>query len=146
MAEDIVNKAIKTANLPPIKCITKNLSIHGNIITTDYTNHLNIYGSDKEALLLLLNENALWAEKMHTRLPYLKVEVIWAIRNEMAINLEDVLARRLRALFLDARAAIEIASVVASLMAKEFNHDKTWEEIQVNDFIHLAQGYLLMGS
>ena len=61
----------------------------------------------------------------------------------MALTIEDVLARRLRALFLDARAAIDIAPKVASIMAKEMNKDKDWENQQVNDFIELAQNYLL---
>jgi glycerol-3-phosphate dehydrogenase len=33
-------------------------------------------------------------------------EVAWAIRYEMARTIDDVLARRVRLLFLDARAAI----------------------------------------
>lgn len=146
MAEDTVDKAIKIANLPKLKCVTKHLPIHGNKVITDFSDHLNIYGTDKEAILYLLNENTAWSEKLHARLPYLKAEVIWAVRNEMALNIEDVLARRLRALFLDARAAIDMAPTVANLMAMELNMDKNWEDIQVTDFIHLAQGYLLMGS
>lgn len=146
MAQDTVDKAIVTANLKPSPCITKGLSIHGNKTATDFNNPLYVYGNDREGLLALMNENAGWAAKLHARLEYTKAEVIWAIRHEMARTVEDVLARRLRALFLDARAAIEIAPAVAALMAKEMNKDETWVNIQVADFNHVAEGYLLIGT
>ena len=56
---------------------------------------------------------------LHPRLPFKAREVVWAARNEMARTVEDVLARRTRALFLDARAAMEAAPAVARLLAKE---------------------------
>ncbi len=42
------------------------------------------------------------------------------------LHLEDILARRTRSLFLNARASAEIAPEVAGLMAKEFGYDKRW--------------------
>lgn len=77
------------------------------------------------------------------QLDFTGAEVVWAVREEMAMTVEDVLARRLRAIFLDARSAIEVAPVVASIMAREMGKDKAWEEAQVNNFITLANGYLL---
>ena len=59
------------------------------------------------------------SEKVHPDLPYRKAEVIWFCRNEMAQTVEDILARRTRILFLNARAAIEIAPAVADIMVKE---------------------------
>jgi len=40
------------------------------------------------------------------------------VRDEMAWTLEDVLARRTRALFLNARAAIEMAPRAADFLAR----------------------------
>jgi glycerol-3-phosphate dehydrogenase len=60
----------------------------------------------------------------------------------MARTVEDVLARRLRMLFLDARAAIAAAPRVAALMAKELGRDENWKSEQLIDFIKLANGYL----
>ena len=76
-------------------------------------------------------------------MPYLCAEVVWSARHEMARNLDDILARRLRALFLDARVAIDMAPKVASLMAIELGKDKTWEDDQIESFTLLANGYLL---
>jgi glycerol-3-phosphate dehydrogenase len=75
-------------------------------------------------------------------LPYLAAEVIWAARYEMAVTVEDVLARRTRALFLDAAAAVECAPVVGRLLAGELNHSTEWEQQQVQLFRTLAEGYL----
>ena len=60
--------------------------------------------------------------------------------------MEDVLARRVRVLFLDAKAAIRMAPVVAALLAKELGHDYAWQQQQVTDFTQLAQGYLLQAQ
>ncbi len=146
MAEDTIDKAITVAGLSPLKCKTQELAIHGCKTAVDYNDHLYVYGSDMEVVLDLLNENPEWVKKMHPRLDYIQAEVIWAVRHEMARKVEDVLARRLRALFLDARAAIEMAPTVAKLMATEMQKDEAWENMQVADFIYLAEGYLLIGS
>ena len=142
MAEDTVDKVIETTKLQPQKSGTRNLPVHSSMQTTDWADHLYVYGTDKAAVLALIRENHTWGDRLHHRLDYIAAEVIWAVRHEMARNIEDVLARRLRALFLDARAAIDIAPKVACLMAKELGMDKNWEESQVIDFIHLAEGYL----
>jgi glycerol-3-phosphate dehydrogenase len=54
-----------------------------------------------------------------------------------------VLARRTRALLLDARAAIEAAPAAAGLMAAELGRDAAWAQAQVRDFRALASGYVL---
>jgi glycerol-3-phosphate dehydrogenase len=81
-------------------------------------------------------------EKIHPSYPYTKAEIIWAIDNEMALTIEDVLSRRVRLLILDARAAIEAAPKVATIMAEHMEMDKDWERDQIDHFTKLAQGYL----
>jgi glycerol-3-phosphate dehydrogenase len=82
------------------------------------------------------------SEPLHPRLPYLRGEVIWAARSEMARTVEDVLSRRTRALMLDANAAIESAPVVADLMARELDRDGEWKASQLREFRNLAGTYL----
>ncbi len=65
------------------------------------------------------------------------------VRNEMARTVEDVLARRTRALFLDARAAMDMAPAVARLMAAELKKDAAWEKEQLVSFLNVAKYYLL---
>ena len=83
------------------------------------------------------------AERLHPALPYRASEVVWATRHEMARTVEDVLARRTRALLLDARASMEMAPRVARLMADELGRDETWAESQVAEYRDLAGGYVL---
>jgi glycerol-3-phosphate dehydrogenase len=61
----------------------------------------------------------------------------------MAITVEDFLARRIRLLFLDAKAAIEMVDLVAVLMANELHKDSNWVLSQKHSFETLAQQYLL---
>lgn len=143
MGEDTVNQAIATGGLPARACITKTLSIHGNEPVTDRSSHLFVYGSDRPQLQALLQENKAWATPLHPRLPYLQGEVVWAVRHEMARTPEDILARRTRALFLDAHAAMDMAPLVAGIAAKELGKDAAWEQEQVQAFLTIARNYLL---
>ena len=70
-------------------------------------------------------------------------EIAWIIRNEMPRTVEDVLARRLRILFMDARAAKEMAPAVAEMMAGERSKDETWSRSQVEQFNSTAANYIL---
>jgi glycerol-3-phosphate dehydrogenase len=68
-------------------------------------------------------------------------EVAWAIRYEMARTIDDVLARRVRLLFLDARAAIASCEKLR-LLAKELDHDEAWTQ-KITEFKTIANGFLL---
>jgi glycerol-3-phosphate dehydrogenase len=143
MAEDTINKAIALGKLPKVKSPTKRLFIHGSDNSQEADSHLYLYGSDQKGIMDLIKENPIWGEKIHPDLPYLKAEIVWAVKNEMARTLEDVLARRVRILFLDARKAIEVAPEVVKIIAKELNKDEQWQDKQVSEFIKIAQQYHL---
>jgi len=143
MAEDTIDKAILIAGLENKDCVTKNMPIHGYVKQVDYDDHMYIYGSDRMKLLKLVKDNAVLGEKLHDRLPFLKSEVLWAVRHEMARTVEDVLARRVRALFLDARASIEMANDVALIIANELGYDDQWIKNQIKEYSTLAKSYLL---
>nr|WP_315196030.1 glycerol-3-phosphate dehydrogenase/oxidase [uncultured Flavobacterium sp.] len=145
IAEDIVDKAIAVHQLPNSKCVTEHLAIHGNKKNSaiDFENHLFIYGTDSKAILQLQENEPELKEKLHHNYNYTLAEVVWAIRHEMATTVEDVLARRVRLLFLDARVAISCADKVARLLAKELGHDENWVQNQLVDFKTIANGFLL---
>lgn len=143
MAEDTVAEAIKIGNLPDTHCITSQTKIHGYLKDAPQADYLAIYGTDAEGIRKLTAENPLLGQKLHESFPNIKAEVIWAVRNEMARTVEDVLARRMRILFIDARAAIDMAPIVAAIMAAENGYDLEWQQKQVNDFVSLANSYLL---
>jgi glycerol-3-phosphate dehydrogenase len=142
MAQHAIDVAIKNANLTFVPCKTKRLQIHG-WTATECQSHLSIYGADAEKIQQLIIENQDLAEKIHPNYPYTKAEVLWFVSHEMAETVEDVLARRIRLLFLDTKAAIESAAVVARLLAKAKNKPLQWQEEQVEQFTVLAQQYLV---
>ena len=145
IAEDIIDKSIEVHKLPKRKCKTKNLHIHGNKkdSVNNFGNHLSVYGTDADAILQLQESDFKLKEKLHPNYDYTLAEVVWAIRYEMARTVEDVLARRVRLLFLDARAAIESSDKVAELLAAELGHDENWIQNQLKDFKNVANGFLL---
>jgi len=145
IAEDIIDKAIKVRHLPKKECKTEHIAIHGNKITNtlDRENHLYIYGSDIPKILELQNNEVELKEKLHPNYDYTMAEVAWAIRYEMARTIDDILARRVRLLFLDAPAAIASSEKVAKLLAKELGYDETWIKKQISEFKILANGFLL---
>ena len=142
MAKDVIDKAIKIAGLAKKDCVTQHTKIHGWVNELDKSNPLHFYGADLVELKKLTTENETLSGLLHSDYPYNQACVIFAVRNEMAMTIEDVLARRTRLLFLDARAAITAAPLVARLMAKEMYKDDAWIEDQVNKFNTLANTYL----
>jgi glycerol-3-phosphate dehydrogenase len=143
MGEDAVDKATQVGGLAYEITKTKALAIHGSTNAPDWNDHLYFYGSDRSAVLALADENPQWGKKLHPKFEYLQAEIIWAARNEMARTVEDALARRIRLLFLDARAAIEAAPVAALLMAVELDKNENWQKDQIAAFTDLAGSYLL---
>jgi glycerol-3-phosphate dehydrogenase len=117
MAEDCVNQAATLAHLPDRSCTTANLKI---------------FEPPKSPASALL----------HPALPYTEADVLRAVRDEMARTVEDVLARRTRALFQNARAAMEMAERAAELMAPELGRDTEWIDKQVESFAEIAAAYL----
>jgi glycerol-3-phosphate dehydrogenase len=126
MAEDCVNQAAALAGLPRRQCVTQEMPVHGYYENSQTLGDLAVYGSDAAEIQALIADEPALAAKLHSALPYCEAEVIWAARMEMARTVEDVLARRTRALFLNARAAIEMAPRVATLLAQELGRNVAW--------------------
>lgn len=143
MAEDAVNQAATLAKLPEKSSVTKDLKIHGFDENSPEFGELAVYGSDAKEIRQLIENDKSLREKLHPNLPYTKAEIVWTVRKEMAQTIEDVLARRTRALFLNSRASIEIAPQVAKMMADELGKDAAWCEEQVKNFNKVAENYLI---
>jgi len=143
MAEDCVNQAAMLARLPEKPCVTERLNLHGFHPNAAGFGALRVYGSDAPLIQDLMRAEPALGEPLDAALPYTGAEVVWAARHEMARTVEDVLARRTRALFLDARAAIRMAPQVAELMRHELNQSAAWEEGQAASFAETARLYCL---
>lgn len=144
MAEDVMTRAAEVAGLEAVPSRTAELRLHGapaNAATSEVgvpTGPLASYGTDGAAVRALARGDAELSGLLHPALPYLRAEVTWGARHEMARTVEDVLSRRTRALLLDARASSECAPAVARLLARELGRDDAWQKAQVDAFRKLA--------
>lgn len=143
MAQDTIDQAAEMAGLPEQASNTHSLRLHGWQAEVDSQSHWSVYGSEAAALHELMAAQEGLAAQLHPNLPYRAVEVVWAARHEMARCVADVLARRTRALLLDAAASMAIAPAVAQLLAQELGRDEKWQAQQVAQYRELAQAYLL---
>ena len=144
MAEDVIEQAILLGDLPESESISKTLQIHGYLNNPENPGPLSVYGSDAGEIEVLLNENPDYRKRLHPDFDIKQGEIIWAIRYEMARTIEDVLARRTRLLLMDAKASIEVAPIVANIMASELNRDKERVKTQIEQYSKLAKNYLLV--
>jgi glycerol-3-phosphate dehydrogenase len=142
MGEDVVTQAEKIGELKQRASVTTELPIHGWTKSADPEEHLAVYGSDAAAIRSLMGESPELKEKIHPDFPYQKAEVIWQAREEMAQTVEDVLARRTRALVLNAKSSMEAAPEVARLLAKEFAFSQQWVDGQIENYSQLARRYV----
>ncbi len=142
MAEDTIDKAVMLGGLAERECITAHLPVHGYRMDIDpYTDTLAAYGLDKEAVLEIGDKEKKYRGWLSEKLQIYKSQVVWAVRKEMARTVEDVLARRTRALFLDARESLRIAPEVADLMARELDKGRNWKKNQIKAFEEVAKNY-----
>ena len=139
MARDCVDFAARTGGLPPRPSVTQSLRLHGHPDT-------EAHASEAAELARLIAETPAWGEPLHPDVGPRVADVVWSVRREMARTVEDVLARRSRALFLDAPAAVAMASRVASIMAAELGRDAAWAAAQVRAFEAVATGYVVTGA
>jgi len=142
MGEDTVDTFYKVTGIKPVESASKDIHLHG-YTTEKLDGHWQVYGADKQGIMSLTAENPTWSERLHPDYPYTVAEVVWAIREEMALKIDDVLSRRIRVLILDAKAALAMAPRVAEILAKELAHDQQWKEGELEDFAKLANKYVI---
>jgi glycerol-3-phosphate dehydrogenase len=143
MAEDCVDHAITLGRLDEKPCVTHNLHIHGYLEEIDDLGALDVYGSDAPAIQALAASDPSLAVQLDPSLPYIAAEVVWAAREEMARTVDDVISRRTRALFLNARAAQRMIEPVAVLLARELGRDDPWQRAQIEAASALAAKYVV---
>lgn len=142
MGEDVVDRAVDAGGLEPRPCTTYEMLLHG-AIETDDSSRLRVYGSQAIDIQRLEAGDPRLAQPLGDGVAITGAQVVWAAREEMARTLEDVLARRTRVLFLDARAALEMAPAASALLAVELGKDAAWQAEQVAAFADLASAYMI---
>lgn len=143
MAEDCINQAAMLGKLDERPCVTRTLNVHGFHQNATKFGDLEMYGADAPAIEALMRAEPDLAEPLDSELPYVVAQVAWAARHEMARTLDDVLSRRMRALILNARAALRMAPKAAEILARELGRDDAWRDAQIREFAIVAEGYQL---
>jgi len=138
MAEEALDSAIKKGLIEKRQCNTDNLSLASDKSST----RLKIYGRGEKEIVKIFSDDPSAGRTLHPDLPYTRAEIEWICRNEMPVNIDDVLARRTRSILLNARASAEIAPVVADIMFMETGHDAEWKSIQLKNYNVLIDKYL----
>ena len=143
MAEDIISRAEKVNRLKRTRSVTRKMKVRGYKESVDMNDPYYVYGTDRDAMLDLVKGNPALGEFLSESLQIIKAQVVWAVREEMAMTVEDVLSRRTRCQLLDARESIRIAPMVAILMAKEMGKDQQWIRDQVSAYEVVTRNYFL---
>ena len=154
MAADTVDEVVRDLGRGARRSRTKHLQLRGAAGTNELRRpdaadrlgtdpatlaHLvDRYGSEARTLLAMVQADPDLGRPLAPGLPYLRAEVVHATRYEMATTLEDVLARRTRALLLDRNASVAAAPDAANLMAPELGWSKAEIRDQVESFLRLA--------
>ena len=138
MGKDVLDLVESTESLPIEPSKTENLKIFGYKRDTSWSDSFHFYGSEKDVVMSMGSNKPL-----SDLLPITESQIIYAIRCEMALSIEDVLSRRTRCLLINAKESISIAQEVARIMSSELNAEENWEEEQIQLFLALAKNYHL---
>lgn len=149
MGEEVVDRAVQVGQLRRAPSRTANLMLRGATKNAPHAHWeattedpLSVYGTERNQLLELAEREASLSLLISPQLPFIAAQVAWAVEQEMARTVEDVLARRMRALLLDAQASRQAAQPVASLMQGLLNQSDAWRHQQVAEFEELVTNYL----
>lgn len=157
MAQDTIDKACELLNTPR-HCQTANHVLVGGedyafedwkIIQSVYRltkdiakNLIRKYGSRAHKVARLTQENRQLAQRLVEKYPFIQAEVIYQVREEMALTLRDVLARRMRLEIMDWEATVEAVPMVSELMAQELGWDEAQKQQQIEEYTALLQSFV----
>ena len=141
MGEDMVDRIEKHLLWKHKKTPTAEMHVHGYAEGMNWNDPFYFYGSDASVIKQRMNGSA--NQWISENLKIHEMQVKWAVENEMARTVEDVLSRRTRALLLNAKESIRICPEVAAIMAKALGRDEKWIAAEVDQYTKLAQQYIL---
>lgn len=141
MAEDAIDFVQSVGGFENHRSNTAEIKLDGFDSSIINDNPLHIYGCFSKDILTIDSSNG--NNSLGKNFYLSKNQIIWGIREEMAVRLEDILARRSRCLFIDAKETIEVAPKVAKIMAEELGHDQRWVDDELREFKQAAEKYII---
>ncbi len=141
MAAQCVDTIASTHNFEIPKSQTHTLRFSSTPVNGVAPRRFSDYGTSADELDKLITNDPTLDDPLCDGLPYKKVHCVWAIRNEMARTVEDVLARRTRALFLNAESALDAAPAVLEILTRELAIEPLTGQQQLQSFAARAAEY-----
>lgn len=155
MADDTVDAVVRRLGKGSRHCPTKRLPLRGAVgveglrgpgvpgrlgVQPATLDHLiSRYGAEAPAVAEVIAEDADLGEQLVAGLPFLGGEVVYGVRHEMAMTLEDVLSRRMRVLPFDVRAALDMAPRAAELIGRELGWTDVERKAELDRFVETAR-------
>ena len=162
MAEDAIDAAVKVLGMDVPKSSTSGMQLLGAdrvgvvcdakfdkitvtlrneyLLSKELANHLtHNYGTRALQIAEIRKAQPSLGKQLHSRHVFIEAEVIFAVEQEYAMTVEDVIARRMRLAFVDSRAAAEATPIVANLMAKQLGWSKAYTNEQILKTIEFLQ-------
>jgi glycerol-3-phosphate dehydrogenase len=150
MAEDTIDAVQQALGVPVSECPTRAHVLHGGVgFTTDFWQQLRAgslseatarhlaskYGTAAPKVLELAKTRPALAEPLIPGSAQIQAEIVYAVREELAQTIEDVVSRRIGLQYYTWKGAIHSAPVVASLMAKELGWTNAQEIEAVTRYV-----------
>jgi glycerol-3-phosphate dehydrogenase len=158
MAEDTINAVQKALGVPVSESPTRAHVLHGGegyasdfweeLIRTyplskETARHLSAkYGTAAWNVLELTRTNPGLAQPLIPGSAQIQAEVVYAVREELAAKIEDVISRRIGLQYYSWRDAIKAAPVVGSLMAQELQWTSAQEREAVDHYVERINFFL----
>jgi glycerol-3-phosphate dehydrogenase len=162
MAEDAIDAVQQQIGVSVTECPTRDHPLIGSSgYADDYWHELAMryglpeltarhlagkYGTLAPHVLDLAGENPEWRSPLIEGLAPIRAEIVYSAKQEMAMTIEDILARRIGLQLYSWRSAIEVAPVVGSILGRElgWSADREREELmkyvrKINRLLALAR-------
>jgi glycerol-3-phosphate dehydrogenase len=97
------------------------------------------FGGEARTLIAMVEADPSLGERLASGHPYLRAEVVYGARYEMATSVDDVLTRRVPLRLRDADAAVSVASEVARLMASDLGWTDADAAASAEDFVAMVR-------
>jgi len=152
MAEDGINAVVQRLGMAEKPCTTAHHLLNGaNGFTADYwqvlVNNYGVppalaqhlaekFGTNATQVLEIAGQERPWGSPIVEGLPPIRAEIVYSVRYEMAMTIEDVLARRLGLQLFSWASAIEAAPLVGSLMAGLLGWNATETQQAVDRYVY----------
>jgi glycerol-3-phosphate dehydrogenase len=97
------------------------------------------FGSESGRVLDLAQRNPELMTPLVNGAPHIRAEVVYCVREEMVLTLEDVLKRRIGLQYYDWRLAIEAAPVAGELLARELHWTPARTQVEIRTYVETVQ-------